>query len=136
MGSHGRRTAGGRFDNPVACSAGPSGQDGRKPAAAILLLMSLVVDHVSKRFGAVVALDAMSFEVPRGQVFGFLGANGAGKTTTMRIALGVLRPDSGAIAWNGTPTAELPRGTWGYLPEERGLYPRMTVIDQLVYFAG
>jgi ABC-2 type transport system ATP-binding protein len=98
--------------------------------------MSLVVDHVSKRFGAVVALDAMSFEVPRGQVFGFLGANGAGKTTTMRIALGVLRPDAGEVTWNGTPSADLPRGTWGYLPEERGLYPRMTVLDQLVYFAG
>jgi len=98
--------------------------------------VSLVVDRVSKRFGSVVALDGMTFEVPRGQVFGFLGANGAGKTTTMRIALGVLHPDAGSIAWNGVPTAHLPRGTWGYLPEERGLYPRMTVLDQLVYFAG
>jgi ABC-2 type transport system ATP-binding protein len=98
--------------------------------------MSLVIDRVSKRFGAVLALDELSFEVPRGQVFGFLGANGAGKTTTMRIALGVLRADSGSIAWGGVPAEQLPRATWGYLPEERGLYPRMTVLDQLVYFAG
>jgi ABC-2 type transport system ATP-binding protein len=98
--------------------------------------MSLVIDRVSKRFGAVLALDELSFEVPRGQVFGFLGANGAGKTTTMRIALGVLRADSGSISWDGVLAEQLPRATWGYLPEERGLYPRMTVLDQLVYFAG
>ena len=98
--------------------------------------MSLVIDRVSKRFGAVLALDELSFEVPRGQVFGFLGANGAGKTTTMRIALGVLRADSGSITWGGVAAEELPRATWGYLPEERGLYPRMTVLDQLIYFAG
>jgi ABC-2 type transport system ATP-binding protein len=98
--------------------------------------MSLVIDHVVKRFGQLVALDRLAFEVPRGQVFGFLGANGAGKTTTMRIALGVLNADSGRITWNGTDSGSLPRRTWGYLPEERGLYPRMTVIEQLVYFAG
>jgi ABC-2 type transport system ATP-binding protein len=98
--------------------------------------MSLVIDRVSKRFGAVLALDELTFEVPRGQVFGFLGANGAGKTTTMRIALGVLRADSGSISWAGVPAEQLPRATWGYLPEERGLYPRMTVLEQLVYFAG
>jgi ABC-2 type transport system ATP-binding protein len=98
--------------------------------------MSLVIDRVTKRFGSVVALDGLTFEVPRGQVFGFLGANGAGKTTTMRIALGVLNADAGTIAWNGVPSGDLPRHTWGYLPEERGLYPRMTVLDQLVYFAG
>jgi ABC-2 type transport system ATP-binding protein len=98
--------------------------------------MSLVIDHVVKRFGRLVALDRLAFEVPRGQVFGFLGANGAGKTTTMRIALGVLNADSGRIAWNGTDSGSLPRRTWGYLPEERGLYPRMTVIEQLIYFAG
>jgi ABC-2 type transport system ATP-binding protein len=98
--------------------------------------MSLVVDRLTKRFGAVLALDDLSFEVPRGQVFGFLGANGAGKTTTMRIALGVLRPDRGSIAWQGIRSDDLPRTAWGYLPEERGLYPRMTILDQLVYFAG
>jgi len=98
--------------------------------------MTLVVDHLYKRFGAVTALDDLAFEVPPGQVFGFLGANGAGKTTTMRIALGVLEPDAGRVTWNGTPSDRLPRSTWGYLPEERGLYPRMEVLDQLVFFAG
>ncbi len=98
--------------------------------------MSLVIDRVVKRFGSVLALDRLGFEVPQGEVFGFLGANGAGKTTTMRIALGVLNADQGEIRWNGTPSRDLPRRTWGYLPEERGLYARMTVLDQLVYFAG
>jgi ABC-2 type transport system ATP-binding protein len=98
--------------------------------------MSLVIDDLRKRFRRVVALDGLSFRVPDGQIFGFLGANGAGKTTTMRIALGVLRSDSGTIRWRGTPHDALPRTTWGYLPEERGLYPRMTVLDQLVYFGG
>jgi ABC-2 type transport system ATP-binding protein len=98
--------------------------------------MSLVVDHVVKRFGSLVALDGLSFEVPRGEVFGFLGANGAGKTTTMRIALGVLDADEGEIRWSGRPSRDLSRQTWGYLPEERGLYPRMTVLQQLVYFAS
>jgi ABC-2 type transport system ATP-binding protein len=98
--------------------------------------MTLVVDHLFKRFGAVTALDDLAFEVPRGQVFGFLGANGAGKTTTMRIAVGVLEPDAGRITWDGVESHQLPRSTWGYLPEERGLYPRMTVLDQLLFFAG
>ncbi len=98
--------------------------------------MSLLLDGLSKRFGSVVALDDLSFEVPRGQIFGFLGANGAGKTTTMRIVVGVLEADAGTIRWNGADHRSLPRRTWGYLPEERGLYPRMTVLDQLVYFAG
>ena len=98
--------------------------------------MSLVVDHLHKRFGAVVALDDLAFEVASGQVFGFLGANGSGKTTTMRIALGVLEPDAGRVTWNGIESHLLPRSTWGYLPEERGLYPRMQVLDQLVFFAG
>ena len=98
--------------------------------------MSLVIDQLHKRFGSTRALDGLTFEVPAGQVFGFLGANGAGKTTTMRIVLGVLNADSGTVAWNGTDSRELPRATWGYLPEERGLYPRMTVVDQLTYFAS
>jgi ABC-2 type transport system ATP-binding protein len=98
--------------------------------------MSLVLDGLVKRFGAVTALDGISFEVPRGDVFGFLGANGAGKTTTMRIVLDILRPDSGTVTWAGTPNTEVPRETWGYLPEERGLYPRLEVLDQLVFFAS
>ena len=98
--------------------------------------MSLEIDHVTKRFGTTTALDELTFEVGRGEVFGFLGANGAGKTTTMRICLGIVRADAGEIRWAGRSTAELPRRTWGYLPEERGLYPRMRVIDQLVYFGS
>ena len=98
--------------------------------------MSLVLDGLVKRFGAITALDGISFEVPRGEVFGFLGANGAGKTTTMRIVLDILRPDAGTATWAGTPTTDVPRETWGYLPEERGLYPRLPVIDQLVFFAS
>ena len=98
--------------------------------------MTLEVDRLAKRFGSVVALDGLSFEAPRGHVFGFLGANGAGKTTTMRIALGVLEADAGEVRWGGRSSAELPRSTFGYLPEERGLYPRMTVLQQLVFFGG
>src|SRR3972149_2172066 len=98
--------------------------------------MSLVVSNLTKRFGSVVALDGLSFEAPRGQVFGFLGSNGAGKTTTMRIALGVLRADRGEIRRRGADPRTLPRPTRGYLPEERGLYPKMTVLQQLVFFAG
>jgi ABC-2 type transport system ATP-binding protein len=97
--------------------------------------VSLEIDHVTKRFGSTVALDGLAFDVAPGEVFGFLGANGAGKTTTMRICLGILQPDEGQIRWQGRPTGELPRRTWGYLPEERGLYPKMAVLDQLVYFA-
>jgi len=98
--------------------------------------VSLEIDRVTKRFAATLALDELTFSVPRGEIFGFLGANGAGKTTTMRICLGILHADEGEIRWDGHPVAELPRRTWGYLPEERGLYPRMPVIDQLVYFAS
>lgn len=98
--------------------------------------MSLVIDDLHKRFGTVAALDGASFEVPRGEIFGFLGANGAGKTTTMRIAVGILEADRGTITWGGVDHRTLARRTWGYLPEERGLYPRMRVLDQLVYFAG
>jgi ABC-2 type transport system ATP-binding protein len=98
--------------------------------------MTLDIDRVTKRFGRTVALDQLSFDVPKGRIFGFLGANGAGKTTTMRICLGILRADAGEVRWDGAPAWELPRRTFGYLPEERGLYPRLTVIEQLVYFAS
>ena len=96
--------------------------------------MSLVLDDLTKRFGSTVALDGISFAVQPGEVFGFLGGNGAGKTTTMRIILDILRADSGTATWKGTPTADVPRRTWGYLPEERGLYPRMEVLEQLTFF--
>ena len=98
--------------------------------------VTLEIDHVTKRFANTLALDDLGFSVPSGQIFGFLGANGAGKTTTMRICLGILHADSGEVRWDGTRTSDLPRRTWGYLPEERGLYPRSTVLEQLVYFAS
>jgi ABC-2 type transport system ATP-binding protein len=98
--------------------------------------MTLTIDGLRKRFGEVQALDGVSFEVPPGEVFGFLGANGAGKTTTMRIVLGLLRADEGSVTLDGRAVHGLSRRTWGYLPEERGLYLRMPVIDQLVYFAS
>jgi ABC-2 type transport system ATP-binding protein len=98
--------------------------------------MSLVIDSVTKRFGDVVALDDASFVVEPGRIFGLLGANGAGKTTCMRIVLDILRPDSGSVTWEGVANTALPRRTWGYLPEERGLYPRMLVGEQLRFFAS
>ncbi len=98
--------------------------------------MALVIDGLKKRFEEVQALDGISFSVEPGVVFGFLGANGAGKTTTMRIILDILRPDEGSVTWNGSDARHIPRRTWGYLPEERGLYPRMKVLDQLVFFAS
>jgi ABC-2 type transport system ATP-binding protein len=97
--------------------------------------LSLLIDSISKRFGDVQALDDISLQIEPGEVFGFLGANGAGKTTAMRIVLDILRPDSGTIVWNGKLNTELPRETWGYLPEERGLYAKMSVLEQLVFFA-
>jgi ABC-2 type transport system ATP-binding protein len=97
--------------------------------------MSLLIDCVSKRFGEVQALQDVSLEIEPGEVFGFLGANGAGKTTAMRIVLDILRPDSGSVTWNGRRNMDLPRETWGYLPEERGLYAKMNVMEQLVFFA-
>jgi ABC-2 type transport system ATP-binding protein len=98
--------------------------------------MSLVVDSITKRFGDVLALDRASFTVEPGRIFGLLGANGAGKTTSMRIVLDILRADSGRVTWQGVENIELPRRTWGYLPEERGLYPRMKVGEQLRFFAA
>jgi ABC-2 type transport system ATP-binding protein len=95
----------------------------------------LEIDSVSKRYDDVVALDRMTFTVGAGELFGFVGSNGAGKTTTMRIALGVLAADSGAVRWNGAPVDLDVRRRIGYMPEERGLYPRMAVAEQLVYLA-
>ncbi|MDT7783699.1 MAG: type transport system ATP-binding protein, partial [Pseudonocardiales bacterium] len=95
----------------------------------------LEIDCISKRYGEVVALRDMSFDVRAGELFGFVGSNGAGKTTAMRIALGVLAADSGEVRWNGRAVDLDTRRRIGYMPEERGLYPRMKVLDQLVYLA-
>jgi ABC-2 type transport system ATP-binding protein len=95
----------------------------------------LEIDGVSKRYGDVVALRETTFDVRAGELFGFVGSNGAGKTTTMRIALGVLAADAGEVRWDGTPVDLETRRHIGYMPEERGLYPRMKVGEQLVYLA-
>lgn len=97
--------------------------------------MSLIVEHINKWFGQFQAIKDLSMEVKEGVIFGFLGANGAGKTTTMRMILDILRPDSGSITWSGEDVREVPRRKWGYLPEERGLYPKMEVEEQLVFLA-
>lgn len=97
--------------------------------------MALAIDGISKNFGDVPAVQDISFTVQPGRIFGFLGTNGAGKTTTMRMILDIIRPDSGSITWNGTPTRDVPRRDFGYLPEERGLYPKMPVDDQLLFLA-
>jgi ABC-2 type transport system ATP-binding protein len=96
---------------------------------------ALHVDDVSKSYGQVLALDHMSFEVRAGELFGFVGSNGAGKSTAMRIILGVLAADSGQVRWQGRPLTLADRRRIGYMPEERGLYPRMRVAEQLEYLA-
>lgn len=96
---------------------------------------ALTVDGLSKRYGDVVALDDMTFTVAPGEIFGFVGSNGAGKSTTMRIILGVLEPDSGRVTLGDAPIDLRTRRRIGYMPEERGLYPKMRVGEQLVFLA-
>ena len=95
----------------------------------------LVLSGLSKRFGSLQALDDLSLSLARGEIVGFVGANGAGKSTTMRIVMGVLHADAGTVTWKGTPVDAAIRRGIGYMPEERGLYPRMKVAEQLVYLA-
>ena len=90
---------------------------------------------LTRRFGDKTAVDDVSFEVAAGQVTGFIGGNGAGKTTTMRMIMGVLEPSAGEALWNGEPMTREHRRRIGYMPEERGLYPKQPLIDQLVYLA-
>jgi ABC-2 type transport system ATP-binding protein len=94
----------------------------------------LELQHVTRRFGALTALDDVSFEVRPGRMTGFIGANGAGKTTAMRIVLGVLPADAGQVRWRGEAVSAQARHRFGYMPEERGLYPKMRVLEQLVFF--
>jgi ABC-2 type transport system ATP-binding protein len=93
----------------------------------------LEFDAASKHFGSVVALDACSFAARPGRLTGFLGPNGAGKTTAMRTVFGLVELDGGAVRWRGARIGPEQRARFGYMPEERGLYPRMRVRDQLVY---
>jgi len=107
------------------------------PRSPSPILASPVLELIDlrRRFDDVVALDGVSFEVPEGRIVGFVGRNGSGKTTTMRIALGVLHADAGLVEWRGRPVDAVTRRRFGYMPEERGLYPKMRVREQLVYLA-
>jgi len=93
----------------------------------------LSIQDMHKSFGDVVALDGCTFGVERGSMLGFLGPNGAGKTTAMRSIFGLMRPDSGEVTWDGQPIGLDQRRHFGYMPEQRGLYPKMKVHDQLTY---
>ena len=94
----------------------------------------LTVVDISKRFGPVEALAGCSFSIERGHMLGFLGPNGAGKTTTMRAVFGLVELDGGDVLWDGQPIGLAERLRFGYMPEERGLYPRMPVGEQIEYF--
>ena len=98
--------------------------------------VSLRVSNVTKRFGEFTAVDDLSFDVRAGRVFGFLGPNGAGKTTTIRMIVGITFPDEGTIELFGERVSPALQNRIGYLPEERGLYKKMKVVDQLKYFAA
>ena len=96
--------------------------------------MSLLeLTGLTRRYGPVIALDDLTFSVPAGEVVGFLGPNGAGKTTTMRAIFGLVDLEAGEVRWNGELVSESARRRFGYMPEERGLYPSMFVGEQLDY---
>ncbi|MDR6169067.1 ATP-binding cassette domain-containing protein [Curtobacterium sp. SORGH_AS_0776] len=95
----------------------------------------LTIDGVTKQYGDRRVLDDVTFTVGDGRLTGFVGGNGAGKTTTMRILLGVLQADAGTVSIDGTTIGPADRGRFGYMPEERGLYPKMPVSEQITYFA-
>lgn len=97
--------------------------------------MTLDVSEVTRRFGDRTVLEDVSMQVGAGRLVGFVGANGAGKTTTMRIVMGVLEASSGEVRWQGRPITREDRSQFGYMPEERGLYPKQPVGDQLQFFA-
>ena len=98
-------------------------------------MTTLEIRDLHKRFGETQALDGMNFTVGDGELYGFVGSNGAGKSTTMRIALGVLEADTGEVLLDGTPLNDATRRRIGYMPEERGLYGKEKILDQLVFLA-
>jgi len=97
--------------------------------------MGLLIRNVHKSYAGIPVISNLSMEVAENSIFGFLGPNGAGKTTTMRMILDIIRPDTGNITWRGQSVQTIDRQFWGYLPEERGLYPRLTVEGQLLFLA-
>jgi ABC-2 type transport system ATP-binding protein len=97
--------------------------------------LALHINNITKRFGNFTAVNNLQFTIAEKEMFGFLGANGAGKTTTFRMILGLLDPTEGEITWNGKAIDYSTSPIIGYLPEERGLYPKLKVRDQVVYLA-
>ncbi len=93
------------------------------------------LDSVTKRYGAFTAVDNLSFDVAKGEIYGFLGPNGAGKTTTLRMMLDIIQPSAGAVTVLGSSSAIAVRRRIGYLPEERGLYRKMKAVDSIAYFS-
>jgi ABC-2 type transport system ATP-binding protein len=94
----------------------------------------LAIDDLHKTYGATRALAGVSLRVRSGEMVGFVGSNGAGKSTTMRIAMGLLASDSGSVRWHGAALTFAARQRFGYMPEERGLYPKMRIVEQVAYF--
>jgi ABC-2 type transport system ATP-binding protein len=113
--------------HPVTRPTGSSRSTRRRPVLEVIDLV--------KRYGPVAALDGASFTAQPGRIVGFLGPNGAGKTTTMRCVFGLAHQDRGEVRWDGRPVDRAARLRFGYMPEQRGLYPRMRVAEQLSYFA-
>jgi ABC-2 type transport system ATP-binding protein len=96
--------------------------------------MALQLEHVTKYFGNTLALNDLSMTIPAGDIHALIGPNGAGKTTLMRLILRIITADQGIISWNNQPLQTVPVQSFAYVPEERGLFPRMTVFDQLQFF--
>jgi len=96
---------------------------------------TLKVERIVKNYGDKTAVNQLSFEVSEGEIYGLLGANGAGKTTTMRMVLGLILPDAGDIRYQGKPYSSEQLSMLGYLPEERGMYPKVKVSEQIIYLA-
>ena len=99
-------------------------------------MLAVEVSHIVKSFTDKVAVDDLSFSVTQGEIFGLIGPNGAGKTTTIRMMMDIIKPDSGDITILGEKLTEASKNRLGYLPEERGLYRKLTVIDSIVYLAS
>jgi len=99
-------------------------------------MLAVEVNHVVKSFADKVAVDDLSFSVAQGEIFGLIGPNGAGKTTTIRMMMDIIKPDSGTVTILGEKLSEASKNRLGYLPEERGLYRKLTVIDSIVYLAS
>ncbi len=99
-------------------------------------MLAVEVNHIVKSFADKVAVDDLSFSVARGEIFGLIGPNGAGKTTTIRMMMDIIKPDSGGVTILGEKLGEATKNKLGYLPEERGLYKKLRVIDSIIYLAS